>query len=162
MTQATPAKSAKSAGGACSSNYFVDDGLPHLYAAVVDRRGTIVYRDPVWGGLNRTSAARVLHSAAPEPPTVRTPPCNAGTGSCAISNPSCLFQEPFPPRLRADLCRALAAVGATDSPFFTDVEAPRDRLLPPPETSYAANTTRVQILEVVPYSSLFPGDDEVE
>ena len=42
------------------------------------------------------------------------------------------------------------------------MEAPRDRLLPPPETSYAANTTRVQILEVVPYSSLFPGDDEVE
>ena len=93
--------SAKSAGGACSSNYFVDDGLPHLYAAVVDRRGTTVYRDPVWGGLNRTSAARVLRSAAPEPPTVRTPPCNAGTGSCAISNPSCLFQEPFPPRLGA-------------------------------------------------------------
>ena len=57
-----------------------------------------------------------------------------------------------------DLCGA--AVGATDSPFFTDVEAPRDRLLPPPETSYAANTTRVQILEVVPYSSLFPGDEE--
>ena len=70
--------------------------------------------------------------------------------------------QAFPPRLRADLSRALAAVGATDSPFFTDVEAPRDRLLPPPETSYAANTTRVQILEVVPYSSLFPGDDEVE
>ena len=70
--------------------------------------------------------------------------------------------QAFPPRLRADLCRALAAVGATDSPFFDSSAAPRDRLLPPPETSYAANTTRVQILEVVPYSSLFPGDDEVE
>jgi hypothetical protein len=64
----------------------------------------------------------------------------------------------FPPRLRADLCRALAAVGATDSPFFA-CAAPRDLLLPPPETSYATNTTRVQILEVVPYASMFPGGE---
>lgn len=90
---------AKAAGGACSSNYFVDDAKPHLYAAVVDRRGSTVYRDPVWAGLNRTHAAAILEASAPEPPEVLTPPCHVGAASCALNNPSCLFQEPFPQRI---------------------------------------------------------------
>lgn len=92
---------AKAAGGACSSNYFVDDGQPHMYAAVVDRRGSTVYRDPVWKGLNQTHAATLLEASAPEPPEVLAPPCHVGAESCALNNPSCLFQEPFPQRLGA-------------------------------------------------------------
>lgn len=60
-----------------------------------------VYRDPVWHGLNQTHAAAVLESSAPEPPEVLSPPCHVGAKSCALNNPSCLFQEPFPPRLGA-------------------------------------------------------------
>ena len=66
--------------------------------------------------------------------------------------------QAFPPRLRADLCRALAAVGATDSPFFDSSAAPRgDRLLPPPRARRTRPTRRgSRSSPVVPYSSLFP------
>ena len=57
------------AGGMCSNNYFVDDGEPHLWAAVVDRRGVTVYRDPDWPGLTATSPpASKLTDAAPAKP----------------------------------------------------------------------------------------------
>ena len=79
----------RDSGGMCSNNYFVDDGLPHMYAAVVDRRGATVYRDPVWSGLAAQTAAAVLSASAPERPDRLRPPCNVG-GSCAINTPSCL------------------------------------------------------------------------
>ena len=89
----------KISGGVCSTSYFVDDGLPHIYAAVVDRRGATVYRDPEWPGLEATTAAPVLQSAQPKRPRVLTPPCNAGTGSCAINTPACLTDKARHPRL---------------------------------------------------------------
>ena len=83
----------KDAGGICSTNFFVDDGKPHVYAAVVDRRGATVYRDPDWAGLEPTTAAPVLQVAQPKKPKIITPPCNAGTGSCAINTPACLTDK---------------------------------------------------------------------
>ena len=47
------------AGGICSTNYFVDDGLPHLYAAVVDRRGEQVHCAPA--GCNSCVEQRDVH-----------------------------------------------------------------------------------------------------
>lgn len=83
----------KDSGGLCSNNFFVDDGQPHVYAAVVDRRGATVYRDPDWTGLEATTAAPVLQNAQPKKPKVLTPPCNAGVGSCAINTPACLTDK---------------------------------------------------------------------
>lgn len=83
----------KDSGGICSNNFFVDDGQPHVYAAVVDRRGATVYRDPDWPGLEATTAEPVLRDAQPKKPEVLTPPCNAGTGSCAINTPACLTDK---------------------------------------------------------------------
>lgn len=86
----------KDAGGACSNNYFVDDGQPHIYAAVVDRRGATVYRDPVWPGLAPTTADAVLaHAHPPEPPADLQPPCEVGS-SCALNTPSCLLKGSTP------------------------------------------------------------------
>ena len=74
-------------------------------------------------------------------PTSRPRTRGRGRRLCAVETPAAAAavralgadggRPAFPPRLRADLCRALAAVGATDSPFF-DEAAPRHRLLPPP------------------------------
>ena len=82
----------KDAGGICSNNYFVDDGKPHVFAAVVDRRGATVYRDPDWAGLEATTAAPVL-DAAPKKPKNLNPPCESGTGSCAVNTPACLTDK---------------------------------------------------------------------
>jgi hypothetical protein len=73
----------------CSNDYFVEDGKAHMYAAVVDRRGATVYRDPDWPGLTKRTASTVLASGAPYKPDQLSPPCNVG-GSCAINTPSCL------------------------------------------------------------------------
>ena len=79
----------RDSGGMCSNDYFVEDGKAHMYAAVVDRRGATVYRDPDWPGLTKHTASMVLVSGAPHKPDQLRPPCNVG-GSCAINTPSCL------------------------------------------------------------------------
>jgi hypothetical protein len=96
-------KAAHGAGGACSNSYFVDDGQPHLYAAVVDRRGVTVYRDPEWAGLTPTTAQAVLGASAPARPHKLGAPCEVGDGSCAANTPACLTRHP-PPEGQPD-CR---------------------------------------------------------
>ena len=85
----------KASGGLCSNAYFVDDGEEHLYAAVVDRRGTTVYRDPDWTGLRQASAAATLPRAPGMPEKVGGP-CAVAPRSCAVTTPSCLRNPPFP------------------------------------------------------------------
>ena len=71
--------------------------------------------------------------------------------------------DAFDAHHRDDLCRALVAAGAVDHPFFAATAArvfarpdPDSKLLMPPTTAYVANdTTRVQVLEVVPYDAMF-------
>jgi hypothetical protein len=97
-------KAAHGAGGSCSNSYFVDDGQPHLYAAVVDRRGVTVYRDPVWDGLAPATAQAVLGAHAPtQQPQKLGAPCEVGDGSCAANTPACLMRHP-PPEGQPD-CR---------------------------------------------------------
>ena len=69
---------------------------PHVYAAVIDRRGVTVYRDPVWPGLQANSAALILEDAFPETPDHLGAPCHAGTGSCAANTPACLTRHQAP------------------------------------------------------------------
>ena len=109
----------KDAGGICSTNFFVDDGAPHVYAAVVDRRGATVYRDPSWLGLTATTAAPTLEHAAPAKPERLTPPCLAGTGSCALNTPACLTDKernrdlPTPPTGQPDCLGTSTRTSAT-------------------------------------------------
>ena len=85
------------AGGMCSNNFFVDDGLPHLFAAVVDRRGVTVYRDPDWPGLSATAAPpATLSAVAPGRPASLAAPCLAGSGSCVLNSPACLLDSDPP------------------------------------------------------------------
>jgi hypothetical protein len=80
----------KAAGGECSANYFQDDGRPHVYAAVVDRRGMTVYRDPDWAGLGAFQAAPVLTQARPAKPLDLSPPCDG-----MVRRPLRPFRRPF-------------------------------------------------------------------
>ena len=68
----------RDSGGMCSNNYFVDDGLPHLYAAVVDRRGATVYRDPsVHARTYHPRLSATLTATCCNLPSAATPPARS-------------------------------------------------------------------------------------
>ena len=84
-----------------STNYFMgtdpakypDTPEPFIWAAVVDKAGTFIYRIPaadaptIWPGLAQKGAAETL-AAAPKPPANSAPPCD-DSGYCAIFLPNC-------------------------------------------------------------------------
>ena len=89
-------------GGADSSSYFVqpdaEGDVPMIYAAVIDRDGTSVYRwradeEDVWPGLNEFWAAEHLAASRPTRVTFTTP-CSS-TEPCGIHQPACTDDCPL-------------------------------------------------------------------
>ena len=86
-----------------SNNYFLgtepNKPEPYVYAAVVDKVGTFIYRipsasvDKLWPGLTRKTAACTLNARPTEMPQNSGPPCRDDTPYCALFLPNCQAGE---------------------------------------------------------------------
>ncbi|KAJ3433809.1 hypothetical protein M0812_22778 [Anaeramoeba flamelloides] len=85
---------------ACTNNYFLGSDpdnpnpQPYIYAAVVDKIGTFIYRFPgdnstIWPGLTRTTAECTLRPRPAFRPPNQGPPCDDKNPYCAIFIPNC-------------------------------------------------------------------------
>ncbi|KAH3765558.1 hypothetical protein Pelo_2554 [Pelomyxa schiedti] len=78
-----------------SNNYFIGSDSPMVWAAVVDKIGTFIYRipadsaDSIWPGLSRKTADCTLPNRPTEMPTNSGPPCSSETSYCALFLPNC-------------------------------------------------------------------------
>lgn len=82
-----------------SNNYFLgtkeNETNPFIFAAVVDKIGTFIYRipadqsDQIWPGLSRTTAACTLGPAPSQRPPNAGPPCDDSNPYCALFIPNC-------------------------------------------------------------------------
>lgn len=61
----------------------------HLWAAVIDARGTTLYKDPYWPGLTPTCAASTLQNLHPAKPQQQQP-CRDPAATCGVYLPSCV------------------------------------------------------------------------
>ena len=86
-------------GDVTSNNYFLGTvqgkRMPYVFAAVVDRIGTFIYRipgadsDKYWPGLSRKTAACTLGARPYYRPTNNGPPCDDSNPYCALFLPNC-------------------------------------------------------------------------
>lgn len=82
-----------------SNNYFLgtkpNQSDPYIFAAVVDKIGTFIYRipssqsDTIWPGLSRKTAACSLSSRPTQMPGNSGPPCGDNDPYCALFIPNC-------------------------------------------------------------------------
>ena len=82
-----------------SNNYFLgtkqNERNPFVFAAVVDRVGTFIYRipsgqsDQIWPGLSRRTTACTLGHRPNRRPPNKSPPCDDSNPYCALFLPHC-------------------------------------------------------------------------
>ena len=82
-----------------SNNYFLgtrqNEPSPFVFAAVVDKIGTFIYRipagqsDQIWPGLTRKTAACTLSPSPARRPPNAGPPCDDNNPYCALFLPNC-------------------------------------------------------------------------
>lgn len=75
-----------------NANAETADDKGHIWAAVIDARGTTVYKDPSWPGLVDSCAAAKLDNLHPHQPDTQQP-CTDPNKSCAIYLPGCVTKK---------------------------------------------------------------------